>query len=174
MADHRRKHFTCRKWLRQRNTFHNFFFCFLQSILIMNIVDDLCHSIKTFRRRNTGCHQSTHCPRELRTGGFDSQLTEERDFHFYVINLQPSLLSTVNQAIDYHHGYDNRKDHIPVPRRPFADIHNTHRQCRHLDINICKHINKDRDYVQKHDRNHTDDRTDQNDRINRRLTDRRL
>ena len=37
-----------------------------------------------------------------------------------------------------------------------------------------KHINKDRDYVQKHDRNHTDNRTDQNDRINRRLTDRRL
>ena len=38
----------------------------------MNIVNDLCHSIKTFRRRNTGCHQSTHRPRKLCAGTFDS------------------------------------------------------------------------------------------------------
>ena len=174
MADHRRKHFTCRKWLRQRNTFHNFFFCFPQSILIMNIVDDLCHSIKTFRRRNTGCHQSTHCPRELRTGGFDSQLAKERDLHLDVVDFQSSLLCPIDQPVNNNHRYNYRKDHVPVTGRPFADIHNTHRQCRHLDIKVGKHINKNRDNIQKHNRNHTNHRTDQNDRIDRRLTDRRL
>ena len=105
---------------------------------------------------------------------FDSQLAKERDPHRDVVNFQSSLLCPIDQPVNNNHRCNYRKDHIPVTGRPFADIHNAHRQRRHLDIKVGKHINKNRNNIQKHNRNNTDNRADQNNRIDRRLTDRRL
>lgn len=61
-----------------------------------------------------------------------------------------------------------------MPNRPFADIHNSHCQCRHLHIQICKHINKDRDNIEQHNGDYTDDCTYQYDRIDGCFADRCL
>ena len=57
---------------------------------------------------------------------------------------------------------------------PFTEVHDPHRQRRHLNIQIRKHINEDRDYIEQHNCNYTNNRKDQDDRIDCCFTDRRL
>ena len=54
---------------------------------------------------------------------------------------------------------------------PFAEVHNSHGESRHLHIQICKHIYKDRNNEKQHYCNYADNCKDQNDRVDGCFTD---
>ena len=140
----------------------------------MNVIDDLSAGIQTFRCGNTGSHQGTHRSCKLGTGSFDCQFAEQWDFHLDIVDFQPSLIYVIDKAVCSDHCRYHSKDDVPVAGRPFTEVHNPHRQRRHLNIQICKHINEDRDNIKQHNCNYTDDSTDQDDRIDCSFVDRSL
>ena len=166
MIHHRRKNPGSLQRLWQRNTLHNLLTGLQHGIRIMYIIDNLRSSLQGINGRNTRHKQSTHSSGKLRTSSLHCKLPKQRHLHLDPVNGQPPLCGFVDQLISNHNPNNNRQYHIPVWSHPLTTVHNKHSNSRHLNIQIRKHINKDRDYKQQHNCNYPNGRDNQNNRIN--------
>ena len=137
----------------------------------MDVIDDFGHCLQRVNSRDTRRQQCAHCPCKLCAGCLHCQLAKQGHLHLDPVDGKSALFCPVDHLICHDHQNDQPQDHIPVFCHPLTGIHNPHGDSRHLHIQICKHINKDRNNEQKHNSHNSDRCNDQDDRIDGCLSD---